>query len=128
MPKQTKKKRAKVKAKITFYHAPHIREETTVKHHYTLFSADASGSVSQNTSSLLSQSTSHLPTERTEPEDDDNSDQAFNDSFDDSWTFDNGQEDSDALKDPLFDAAYIEHLEETNLDDKIKRVRPKGVR
>lgn len=115
MPKVPKKN-----SKITFYTAP--QDEKTTKYRYTLFSADSTGKLSQKTSALTAVTRAPKPGNA-----DVNNDSVVSQ---DTHTSDNSNNDIDPLLsvDPLLDPAYIQHLEDTGSNEKIKRIRMKGVR
>lgn len=111
MPKTNMKK-----AKLTFYKAPHIPEDT-VKHRYQMFETTLSGGLSQKSSMLK---TNHKPAESV-------TDEAQQDTATSAPLFDRDEAPNSEI-DPLLDAAYLEHLEETGSDGIFRRVRAQGVR
>lgn len=111
MPKTYQKK-----AKLTFYKAPHIPEDT-VKHRYQMFETTPLGGLSQKSSMLK---TNHRPAESV-------TDEAQQDTAASIPLLD-GDEASNSEVDPLLDAAYLEHLEETGSDAIFRRVWAQGVR
>lgn len=119
MPKLNKKKAQTLQ--IVFYKALHIQEPTTTKHRYTAFSSDASGNLTHKSKSLFTHS-------HTMPR---NAEEGPTNTLNlNPLNCNNSVEyhEDQMFTDPLFDTAYVEHLEEINADAKIKRVRPKGVR
>lgn len=122
MPKATAKSR-KGKSKLVYFQAPHIPEDNKVKHRYTLFSTNVAGYLTQKSSTLKTSITRSGPNSDTN-----NVDETPVASHDIHTNDIANDDDSTSLSvDPLFDAAYIQHLEDTGNDDKIKRNRPKGV-
>ncbi|KAF8170553.1 hypothetical protein BJ912DRAFT_933216 [Pholiota molesta] len=122
MPKATRKG----KSKLVYFEAPHIPEDNTVKHRYTLFSSTKAGYLTQKTSTLKTtitqsgpESGSNIDIDETHVVTDTSLDVHSND-------IPNDADDPSSSIDPLFDAAYVQHLEDTGNDDKIKRNRPKG--
>lgn len=120
MPKLTAKGR-KGKGKLVYFQAPHVPEDKTVKHRYTLFSSNAAGYLTRKTSTLNTTIT-------WSPELGGNVIDIVETpvaSHDVQANIDIANDDSNV--DPLFDAAYVRHLEDTGNDNKIKRNRAKGV-
>lgn len=120
MPKSNKKKGQS--SKLVFYKAPHIQEPTINKHRHTVFSSDAAGNLTQKSTTLLVPSCTTAPGNA----EDNLASPLHCDDLNTGYDIPNINEDH-AFTDPLFDAAYIAHLEEIGADAKIKRVRPKGV-
>lgn len=115
MPKSTQTSSSKPKAgKFVFYKAPHIPIEDVVKHRYSMFTTDTSGSVSKRSTMLktvLPQSQSRLS---------DDIPQALSDEV-------TIESEINALDGEPLDTAYIDYLEEIGAEAKARRWRAQGV-